>query len=298
MQDALERYALKEARRSFDAGEYEESLDWLSKVPPDLRPSDITAGAEAFLAKQAIAQGQWGFAEGHLKKALAIRRDPLLEQRLHFARHAVDLLDDTEWTFLRSKVDRAERLPPTTLAPEITETYTCGTYHAWHDRWVPWSRFLRIAKEAPPDTEEGAAALRLAGEFLCRVVFEETPLLQKVDVVVSVPANPARYARRMVSLPDQLARALKSHFALPFLFDALVSAAPDDLEMRRLSWRERQEAVRGSLRAGALGVGKGRSVLVVDDITTSGATLREAARVLRDAGAGDVYGITLSHTEG
>jgi predicted amidophosphoribosyltransferase len=160
------------------------------------------------------------------------------------------------------------------------------------------SRFLRIAKEAPPDTEEGLAALRLAGEFLCRVVVEETPLLRHVDVVVSIPANPARYGQRMVSLPDELARALESHFALPFLFGALVSAAADNLELRGLNWHERHEAIRGSMCASDLGIGKDRCLLLVDDITTSGATLQEAARVLRNAGAGDVYAVTLSHTEG
>lgn len=205
---------------------------------------------------------------------------------------------DYTFSFLRSKVDAAKRLRPESLAPEVTEIYTCGAYHAWTHRQLPWSVFLRIAKNVPPDTEEGRAALRLAGEFLCRVVFEETPLLRHVDVVVAIPANPARYLQRMMSLPDELARALEAHFALPFLFSALVSDAPDDLELRRLSWRERAEAIRGSMHAGNLGIAVGRSALIVDDITTSGATLREAARVLRRAGAADVYAVTLSHTEG
>ena len=298
MQEALARFALQQAGAAFADEDWAKGLEWLSGVPRELHPRDQITQAHAHLGRDAVALGLWGVAEDHFQKALAIRRDPLLEQRLHLVRHTPALLDDAEWSLLRSKVDRANRLAPAMLAPQVTATYTCGAYHAWHDRWLPWSRFLRIAKEAPPDTADGAAALRLAGEFLCRVVYEETPLLRHVDVVVATPANPARYVRRMVSLPDELARALEAHFALPFLFNGLQSDAADDLELRGLSWRERHERIRGSMRVGDLGVGKGRSVLVVDDITTSGATLTEAARVLRDAGAGDIFAVTLSHTEG
>jgi predicted amidophosphoribosyltransferase len=39
-------------------------------------------------------------------------------------------------------------------------------------------------------------------------------------------------------------------------------------------------------------------ILVVDDVITSGSTLREAARVLRKAGVTQVFGAALSHTEG
>lgn len=298
MQDALALYALKQAHTSFDAGEWAAALEWLSKVPDAQQPKPLVLQANVALSKNAVADGLWGVAEDHLQRALAVRREPLLERRLYMVRHAAPLLDDQRWAFLRSKADPAERLPADKLAPEVTGTYACGAYHAWKDRYLPWSVFLRVAKEAPRDTDDGVAALLLAGEFLCRVVAEETPLLRHVDVVASVPANPARYVRRMASLPDELGRALESHFALPFLFTALVSDASDDLELRGLSWRERHEAIRGSMRAGDLGIGVGRSVLLVDDVTTSGATLKEAARLLRGAGAADVYAVTLSHTEG
>jgi hypothetical protein len=298
MEEALARYALQQAQVSFDAGQWAKALEWLSSVPQHLHPKDLVTRAHAFLSKEAIARGEWGFAVRHLRESLAIRPDPLLERRLPLIRGAGPLLDDAIWNLLRAKVDRAHRLPASKLAPEVTGVYTCGAYHAWQQRQLPWSVFLRIAKNAPPDTEEGAAALRLAGEFLCRVVFEETPLLRQVDVVAAVPANPARYVARMMSLPDELARALERHFALPFLFGALISEASDDLELRGLSWRERHEAIRGSMRAGSLGIGMNRTFLIVDDITTSGATLTEAARMLRAAGAADVYAVTLSHTEG
>lgn len=298
MQNALIQYALQQATAAFDVADWEAGLEWLASVPPELHPRDRVVEAHANLAKQAVARAAWGAANNHFEQALAGKPDPLFHQRLSLVRRVRPLLDDERWELLEEKVDPARRLAPDHLQPEIVAVYACGAYHAWTDRWMPWSNFVRLAKEARRDTDEGRAALDLAGQFMCRVVFEQTPLLSLVDVVVSVPANPARFARRMMSLPDELARALEAHFAIPFVFGALVSNAGDDLQMRKLSWRDRRVAVQGSMRAGNLGVGRGRAALLVDDITTSGATLREAARILRAAGATEVYAATLSHTEG
>ena len=42
----------------------------------------------------------------------------------------------------------------------------------------------------------------------------------------------------------------------------------------------------------------GRGVLLVDDLITSGSTLRRAAAILRGLGATTVVAVALSHTEG
>lgn len=66
----------------------------------------------------------------------------------------------------------------------------------------------------------------------------------------------------------------------------------------QLSWAERRVAVRRTLVTGDCSMVPGRVVLVVDDISTSGATLRRAGQVLLQAGASKVYAICLAHTEG
>ena len=52
------------------------------------------------------------------------------------------------------------------------------------------------------------------------------------------------------------------------------------------------------MSVGDLGIADGRRVLIVDDVITSGATLSEAARIIREAGTSDVFAMTLCHTEG
>lgn len=41
---------------------------------------------------------------------------------------------------------------------------------------------------------------------------------------------------------------------------------------------------------------RGRAVLLVDDIVTTGTTLKTAAELLREQGVADVYGVALLHT--
>jgi competence protein ComFC len=50
-----------------------------------------------------------------------------------------------------------------------------------------------------------------------------------------------------------------------------------------------------SLRKGGEGAVKQKTIFLVDDLVTSGATLKEAAKVLKQAGAEAVYGLTLAH---
>jgi predicted amidophosphoribosyltransferase len=44
-----------------------------------------------------------------------------------------------------------------------------------------------------------------------------------------------------------------------------------------------------------LAIKKIEQAILVDDVVTSGATLSEAAKVLKKAGVGKVWGITLAH---
>ncbi|WP_462331690.1 ComF family protein, partial [Schwartzia sp. (in: firmicutes)] len=57
---------------------------------------------------------------------------------------------------------------------------------------------------------------------------------------------------------------------------------------------ERRKNLSGAFSAAARADVCGKSVLLLDDICTTGATLMECAKVLRSAGAKRVYGLVLS----
>lgn len=115
-----------------------------------------------------------------------------------------------------------------------------------------------------------------------------------VDAVVAVPANPARLALRRLSLPDELGRAVQTSLGLPFLAGVLGSVAAPELQMRGTEMEKRPLAVKGSMVVGESAQVAGRALLLVDDVTCSGSTLREAARLLLEARAVQIYGACLA----
>lgn len=276
-----------------------QALKWLECVSENLRPPDLEAAIQYQLGKDAAASGDWQDAERRFAAAIRKHSMPLYQQRLALLRRRKPLLEDHDWETMNASIDPATRLRPFELSPLISEVWACGAYYSRGARSVhSWSQFLRRAKNPDTEPKERHAVLGLATGFFCRFILRKTSLLSRADAVVSIPANPTRYSERMMSLPDSLAQAVEDQLALPFIFTALTYSAPADLELRGLSRAERRQAVRGSMRAGDLGVGLGRDVLVVDDVITSGATLSEAARVLKGLGASAVYAATMCHTEG
>lgn len=77
--------------------------------------------------------------------------------------------------------------------------------------------------------------------------------------------------------------------------ETLLQKTKDNVAQSSLSSREeRQKNVVGAYVAVNEDKIKGKRILLIDDILTTGATLREAARVLREAGAEKVICATLA----
>jgi predicted amidophosphoribosyltransferase len=103
--------------------------------------------------------------------------------------------------------------------------------------------------------------------------------------------------RRRIANGDSVAGAIQRHLAVPFRFPGF-DLVKTDIELRGLNRAERHAAISGAFTITEGASFAGRSVLVFDDVITSGATMKGAARTRRRSGASDVYGIALSHTEG
>jgi ComF family protein len=109
----------------------------------------------------------------------------------------------------------------------------------------------------------------------------------RVDVVTAVPMSGWRRRRRGYNQAERLARAIAARLDAPYEAGLLGRARRTSPQARQASRAARRANVQGAFRASARAAG--RNVLVVDDVTTTGATLDACARALLTAGASDVH---------
>jgi ComF family protein len=120
-----------------------------------------------------------------------------------------------------------------------------------------------------------------------------------VDIVVPVPLALERLSERGYNQASLLARPLAMRLHLPYNPGAL-SRLRETRTQIGLTAGERRANVFGAFVARSPLV-QGKNILVIDDVTTTGSTMDACAFALLDAGAGQVYCLTLAqasqHTE-
>ena len=120
-------------------------------------------------------------------------------------------------------------------------------------------------------------------------------LLSAADWVVPLPLAPGRLAERGYNQALELARRLAPRRQLaPRLLRRVRETPPQTSLDRAARVRNLRQAFEvDPAQAATI---QGRRLLLVDDVMTSGATLHEAARVLRAAGAAHVAAVVLART--
>lgn len=116
----------------------------------------------------------------------------------------------------------------------------------------------------------------------------------RVDCVAMVPLHPRRLRERGYNQSALLARPVARALGVPFLPRLLVRTRDTRAQVGQ---RRGDRVVQLSGAFVASPSARGRTVLVLDDVRTSGATLAEARRALYAAEARDVFTLVLAATE-
>ncbi len=108
-----------------------------------------------------------------------------------------------------------------------------------------------------------------------------------------VPLHQKRLRERGYNQSGQLARELRKLVNLPVVDDCLIRHRLASPQTRAVTVEERRRNVADafSCRDGRL---RDKQVLLLDDVSTSGATLDAGATVLKAAGAASVWGLVVA----
>ncbi len=113
-----------------------------------------------------------------------------------------------------------------------------------------------------------------------------------VDLVTVVPLSRGRVKQRGYNQADLLARTFALAIKKPYRPGALRRVRETQSQVG-LNADERRLNVQDAFGADAMLVA-GKNVLIIDDVTTTGATLRECSRACSQNGANHVYGLTIA----
>jgi ComF family protein len=127
----------------------------------------------------------------------------------------------------------------------------------------------------------------LLGDRMAEVVRDSEP---PFDLILPVPLHISRLRERGYNQAALLARRIGKNLEAPVdLF--LLRKDRATPAQATLHVDERRKNLRGAFRVEEASKIVGRSILLVDDVATTGTTLNEAARVLKRAGAARVEAV-------
>jgi len=122
---------------------------------------------------------------------------------------------------------------------------------------------------------------------LKRFVSEEKP------VIIPIPLYWYKEHSRGFNQSSLFGKRLASCFSLSFS-DKIFVRSRSVPSQTKLTQKEREENVKGIFKVGATAPGSLPNVLLVDDVWTTGATMKEATKTLKIAGVKTVWGLTVA----
>ncbi len=113
------------------------------------------------------------------------------------------------------------------------------------------------------------------------------------DALIGVPLHPRRLRERGYNQSGLIARELGKQTGLPVIEDCLVRVKQAKPQVRAADVEERRRNVADAFVCRDERV-RGKEIILIDDVCTSGATLEACAAALKHRGATAVWGLTLA----
>ncbi len=114
------------------------------------------------------------------------------------------------------------------------------------------------------------------------------------SIIVPIPLHPSRLRDRGFNQSELIARELIKTRGGGLCTDVLRKQVATQPQSKLDQWDKRERNVRGSFIIANPELVKGRDIILLDDVWTSGATMNEAARLLKAAGAKKIIALVVA----
>lgn len=109
--------------------------------------------------------------------------------------------------------------------------------------------------------------------------------------IVPIPLSQKRHRERGFNQSELIANSLAQKISLPILTSGLSRVLHASPQAEQTDWLDRKKNIAGAFESGNVSLIAGKNIILVDDVSTSGATLQEAAKALKAAGAKKILGL-------
>ncbi len=143
----------------------------------------------------------------------------------------------------------------------------------------------------------------LLGEILIQYIENcELPARQSLGagggienfVAIPIPLSKDRLRERGFNQSGLLAKAVADHYQLDLINNVLKRTKETKSQSGLKDWEERKENVKNCFALENPELIKGKNIILVDDVYTSGATMDEAAKILRANGARKIIALVVA----
>lgn len=115
---------------------------------------------------------------------------------------------------------------------------------------------------------------------------------EKIDFMTAVPMHPADFRKRGFNQSAVLAEGLAEKINIKFK-DTLIKIKKTEAQVK-LKKIERVKNIKDTFACRKFPELKGRSILIIDDVFTTGSTINECGKALKLYGAGPIFALTLA----
>ncbi len=191
------------------------------------------------------------------------------------------------------------RLPPSTKSGKCSSCSgkkLSGLYFALPYREKFLTKKLIYQFKYRPYLKDLAKTLAeiLAEHFI--ITKSNTDQVWKNSILIAVPLEKSKLKNRGYNQAEELAKELQKTLKVPLVLNNLIKIKKTSPQIS-LSAKERQKNLENAFTLKNPTEIKGKKVFLVDDVYTTGATMEECARVLREAGVKQVWGIAIARED-